>query len=67
MSKRGDIERAKQTVYRSGNKVSRREYDNRQRELREEAEEKRLKALGLVKEKPKLFVAQRQLLKRARR
>ena len=65
MSLRKDRERAKQFIYRDGQRISRAAWDKYQKELREVAEEQRLKALGLVRSKPRVLVAQRVGLEKA--
>ena len=59
MSRLKDRERANQFLYRGGRRVRRADWEKHQRELRELAEEQRLKALGLETSKPKLLVAER--------
>jgi len=65
MSKLKDRERAKQFLYREGQRIPRSAWDKYQKELRELAEEQRLKALGLTTAKPRVAVAQRAGLDRA--
>jgi len=48
MSRRRDRVRAEQAVYRGGQRITRSAWDKHQRELKELAEEQRLKAMGLV-------------------
>ena len=59
MSRRKDRERAKHFLYRGGQRVPREAWDKHQRELKELAEEQRLKALGLTSFKPKIAIAER--------
>ena len=67
MSRAKDRERAKHFVYRNGRKIPRGQWDKYQRELRELAEEQRLKALGLVKVVPRFFTAERQGIEKAKK
>ena len=71
MSRVKDRERAKVSVYRNGEKVLRAVWDNQQRaemvsreiwerEQRALKDKQRLEAIGLVTEKPRLFVVTRR-------
>jgi len=61
VSKRKDRERAKQFVYRNGQRIARSAWDKYQRELGEQQEELRLKSLGLTRGKMGLLVAEREI------
>ena len=67
MSRRKDRERAKHFVFRDGRMIPRAAWDKHQRELRELAEEQRLKALGLLTAKSKIVVAERAGLEKVRK
>ena len=67
MSKRKDRERAEHFLYRNGQRIPRAKWDKHQRELREVAEEQRLKAIGLIKGRPNFLVAQRAGLEKAKK
>ena len=67
MSRRKDRERAKYFVYRGGQCIPRAAWDSNQRKLRELAEEQRLKAMGLSSARPKIAVAERVGLQKARK
>ncbi len=67
MSKRKDKERTEHFIYREGQRVPRSAWDKHQRELKELAEEKRLKLLGLIKGKPNIAIAVRAGLEKARK
>lgn len=51
MSKAMDKKRASQFIFRNGQRISRCKWDKYQKELKEVAEDLRLKAIGLIKNK----------------
>lgn len=60
MTRSKDIERSREVIFRSGERLLRRDVEEQERKRKSLEEEKRLKALGLVSTKGnKLFVARR--------
>lgn len=64
---RKDRERAKQFIHRGGQMIPRADWDKYKREVREMAEEQRLKALGLSASKPQILTAERVGLEKGRK